>query len=299
MAKYGILKAVEHSKTSAEFRKQYHTLASLEAAGWWLQRKYDGCFGMAVIRAAGASQMLSRTFVDYTPSCGHILHELREAATAQLDSWDAFVVLGEVWHPKLSFPTISGKFRKNAPSDLQFIANDLLPTELVTNAPYEERFESLQLLLPELTGASCCTSVAMTLGSKQWTDAEQHARTLVAQGGYDGAILRDPRAPYTIEEAKAGQIIKVKPTLSLDLRVVGHAIEPGAKTGRAVVTLAVEYRGVQSWVGSGVPHTLGPANAAAVVGRIVEVEALGITADGKLREPRFKGIRHDKLEPDT
>lgn len=294
MAKYGILKAVEHSKTSAKFRKQYPTLGALEVAGWWLQRKYDGCFGMAVIRAAGGSQMLSRTFEDYTASCGHILDELREAADNQSGGWDDFVVLGEVWHPDLSFPTISGKFRKRATSELGFMANDLLPPELVTTAPYAERFENLQALLPYMVGAS--TGVVETFGSYGWADAEHMARTWVAEGGYDGAILRDPNAPYTIEEAKAGQIVKVKPTLSLDLRVTGHSVEPGAKTGRAVVTLEVDYRGVKSWVGSGVPHDL---RITEVHGRIVEVECLGLTEDGKLREPRFKGVRHDKLEPDT
>lgn len=29
------------------------------------------------------------------------------------------------------------------------------------------------------------------------------------------------------------------------------------------------------------------------------VESLGLTADGKLREPRFKGVRFDKHEPDA
>lgn len=105
MPKYNILKAVEHSKTSAALRKKYPTLADLENAGWWLQRKYDGCFGMAVMRFDGGSQMLSRTGEDYTKSCVYILDELREAADDTAGSWGDFVVLGEVWHPTWGFPT--------------------------------------------------------------------------------------------------------------------------------------------------------------------------------------------------
>jgi DNA ligase-1 len=34
-------------------------------------------------------------------------------------------------------------------------------------------------------------------------------------------------------------------------------------------------------------------------GKIVEVECMGITPDGRLREPRFKGIRYDKAGTDA
>ena len=32
--------------------------------------------------------------------------------------------------------------------------------------------------------------------------------------------------------------------------------------------------------------------------QIAEIEFMELTADGKLREPRFKGWRHDKEQPD-
>jgi ATP-dependent DNA ligase len=53
---------------------------------------------------------------------------------------------------------------------------------------------------------------------------------------------------------------------------------------------------VRSWVGSGVPHNIDVSELAP--GAIVEVEAMGLTPDGKLREPRFKGIRYDKAGAD-
>lgn len=35
-----------------------------------------------------------------------------------------------------------------------------------------------------------------------------------------------------------------------------------------------------------------------MIGLIVEIEGMGFTADGLIREPRFNGVRHDKLEAD-
>jgi DNA ligase-1 len=127
-------------------------------------------------------------------------------------------------------------------------------------------------------------------------DAEAVARAWVKLGGYDGAIIRNSNTKYTPGLVKNAEIIKVKPLTSLDLRVDSVMTEPGAKTGRPVYTIEVNYKGVTSKVGSGIPHAY---NDVPKIGQIVQIDCLGITADGKLREPRFIGIRHDKEEPDT
>jgi ATP-dependent DNA ligase len=298
-----IMKAVEFDKLPAKFRKGVPGgVQELQKRGWWVQPKYDGCFGMAVIRAdacPGSCQMLSRTGEDYTFSCEHILKEIYDAADEFFGGakWSDFVVLGEVWHPDLKFPTISGMFRKHAPSKLQFITNDMLPTDLNTEEPYSSRFQHLQNLLPPVLGDGFYVRTARSFEAHYCQqDVNKYAAQLVAEGGYDGAILRDPNAGYTIGLVKKAEIVKVKPTMSLDLRCVDARTEPGAKTGRAVLTISVEYRGVVSDVGSGVPHDMLVGD---VCGKVVEVECIGITEDGKLREPRFKGIRFDKTEPDA
>lgn len=295
MSDIRILKAVEFDKLSSATKKRYGSVQGLRDAGWWLQRKYDGCFGMAVISATGKHRMLSRTGEDYTVSCQHILDELAACANEQSGGWDTFVVLGEVWAAGMLFKDISGRFRqqREVARELHFACNDLLPEELETDRAYENRFADLEDLLGYRQVPGHLFPVDTDRLSSDPTLAAQR---LVAQGGYDGAILRDPAAPYTIGLARLGEIVKVKPTLSLDLRVTNVFADTGERTGRDVYSIEVEYRGVRSRVGSGMPHAYAEVPD---IGQIVEIEAMGLTPDGKLREPRFKGIRFDKEEPDA
>lgn len=295
MPQYSILKAVEYDKLAVKTRKAYPDLKALQAAGWWLQRKYDGCFGMAVVREDRTGQMLSRTGEDYTASCRHILAELVDAVTAQRGAgWHEIVFLGEVWHPTWGFPTISGKFRKQAPCpDLMFLANDLLPAGLVTSLPYAARyFDLFETLPPEMDIHAVKTHAV----EREDGDAWERALEWQGQGGYDGAILRDPNAPYTIGTARLGQIVKVKPTLSLDLRVIAVLPGEGKHEGR-IGALRCDLGGGQ-FVDVGTGLSDADRERTDWICKIVEVEAMGWSTEGKLREPRLKGIRHDKLVPD-
>lgn len=294
MAEVKIMKAVEWDKLSAAFKKKHGSVDALAVAGFWAQKKYDGCFGMAVLKADGSAFMRSRTAEDYTDSCIHILKELRHALDDHQIAEGVF--LGEVWNAELPFPTISGLFRqqRRIATELGFVVNDFLPMTLQTTRPYRLRYGDLMQILGEEDGFA--TTVAQTWQEHQWGSATGMANQFKAEGGFDGAIVRDPDAGYTIGLVKNGEIIKVKPVMSLDLKVVELTEEVGEKTGRPVYTITVEHRGVRSEVGSGMPHVL-PANL--VLGAIVEIECMGLTDEGKLREPRFKGVRIDKTEPDA
>lgn len=313
MSDYLILKAVEHAKLPVKFRKTYPTTQSMVDAGWWVQEKYDGCMGVAFIDADRSKcRMQSRTGEDYSVSCEFILDELFEAANECGPDTTPCVVIGEVWQPasEALFPAISGKFRKRqANSDLKFIANDMLPPGLVTAEAYRIRFADLCSLLPPMSMTEAWCHVALTRHSGV-DDVEAYALELQGKGGFDGAILRDPDSGYTIGTVKAGEIVKVKPTLSLDLRCNGVIQGEGKHEGR-LGAVTVGYKGVNTAVGTGFSDedrefmwkgATAPAGSLFAahnpINRIVEIEALGITEDGKLREPRFKGIRFDKVKAD-
>jgi DNA ligase-1 len=316
MADELILKAVEFDKTSAAFRKQYKDEEALHKAGWVAQPKYDGVFGMACIREElMQSRMLSRTGEDYTLQCQHIVQSLWDALMhVRGTGWYGAVVLGEVWHPELPQPTISGDFRRHRPAPhLIFMANDLLPMAAdgmaaSTKRRYSDRHEDLCATFVALRSREP-VQVARTaiLSGADKATIMSEARAYVKRGGYDGLILRDPNAGYYRGLAKNGEIVKVKPSLTLDLRVVGIEEGLGKHAGR-LGSITVEYRGVQTRVGTGFtdadriaywPWRLLLGDHLDIIGKIVEIEAMGLTDAGALREPRFKGVRFDKKEPDA
>lgn len=280
-----IQKATEFDKQAAAFRKKF-CLEDL-AATHYAQPKYDGCH---LIVDTSSMTAFSRTN-EPVRSCDHIIDNI---ANKFGQGW---VVQGEVWHPAWDFPKISGAYRRHtAQQELSFMAYDCLPTKLfhqgADSSPYEVRLKTLR----EAIGyADDDVSVTSNYNPGTYI-ARQLAEQFKERGGYDGIILRDPTAPWVRGPARNGELVKVKPTLSLDLKVTGYRVAAGDKTGRDVVTLAVLYKNTVTWVGSGVPHDLKGLDT---VGKIIEVEAMGVTADGSLREPRFKGIRFDKDKPDA
>lgn len=295
MADELILKAVELSATSAAFRKQYPTHAALLDAGWMMQRKYDGCFGM-VRREHGKLCMHSRTGEDYSVSCKRILDALDPCLP------DGHVLLGEVWVEGMEFKDISGEMRRKSKHStrLCFVVNDMVPDGMDTDLAYRHRREAAKEAL--CYADAQVVKFAWNLDVDDDTVAEQVAADLVAMGGYDGVILRDPDAGYHCGKAKDGQIIKVKPCISLDLRVIGVVEGKGKQAGMAGALLVDMGAGVGCEVGTGMSDDERRAwwrlRTELHGQHIVEIEAMSVTQAGKLREPRYKGERFDKTEAD-
>ena len=277
-----IQKAVEWDRLSAKFKKVWGSIDNLDRNRWLHQPKYDGCH---VIFDTRDMVVFSRTR-EIVRSMDHILDQLPRG----------YVIQGEAYQYGVKFPEISGAFRRHAAQpQLEFIAYDIHDPDSFcggrNSAPYQQRYSQLCDVLG--TDALCPPLL------KANAPYREVAAAYVARGGFDGLILRDMQSTWTTGPAREGQIIKVKPNVSLDLRVVGWSSAPGAKTGREVVTFTVEYRGVRTDVGSGVPHSVTPDNAQTYMGAIAEIECMAVNPNNTLREPRFKGVRFDKEEPDT
>lgn len=288
MPDYIVQKPVDFTKLTAK------ALKSLPAQ-FDLTPKYDGCCCVLLFDGSG-------TFIGALSATGEDVLSMQHVGAFIQKYWPVRMlrqraIVGEAWKPDTDFPTINGKFRRRSiQADLVFAPFDIVAWTPADEAPvlsdprpYINRIDPLA----EVVYGDCVLGVPHALGSLEAGD--KWARELKAQGGYDGAIARNQFSPYLPGRAKS-EVIKLKPVLELDLKVTALASQPGEKTGRDVFTIEVEYRGVATWVGSGMPHK---PEELPVVGQIVAVEAMGLTPDGKLREPRFKGVRHDKLEADT
>lgn len=273
---------------SAGFKKLHPTLDSLAGNDAYLmQAKYDGC--LAIINTVD-DQIITRTG-EVVTSMPHIL-----AAARRL--FPGMVLFGEAYKWDTPFKDISGMFRRHAPQeDLIVVLQDCVPYKDwmagVCNKPYIERLGFLE----ERLGGSPCPFMIVA-PSHDLVAPQAFANELVRVGGYDGAIIRRKDAAWTAGASKDGAAIKVKPVQSLDLRAVDWFYGKGKHEGRAG-GIVVEYKGVRTEVGTGFSDRERETIAGqGTRGWIAEIEFMEITDAGKLREPRFKGWRHDKVQPD-
>lgn len=278
--------------------------AAFKWAGRILLPKYDGCFAMVAFHNGLPDFIMSRTG-ELVKSMDHVYEALFTAYPWLAQSPGGWMVLGEAWNPGKEFADLSGEFRRQYPQpQLGFAPFDLVryerhaPTDLPvlwSNHPYRERLNELEnarIVLSNLVFAP----VPAICESRE--HAERYARCLKDAGGYDGAICSDPEAAYIPGSGKGGEFIKVKPLLSYSLECIGFKKDVGAKTGRDTCALTVRFKeGKPLGVATGLSEAQ-QAHPEQFVGKIIEVEAMGVSSKGLLREPRFKGVRTDVVKAD-
>ena len=273
----------------AAFKRAHPTLDDLPFDDYVMMPKFDGC--LAILVADHTGHVLTRTGEPIT-SIPHVLAQAR-------DLLPGYVIFGEAYKWDTPFKDISGAFRRHAPQDdLIVVAFDAVPVADwragKCDKPYIERYAALKEAVLHTPTPSLIVAPALDLEAPQG-----FANALVSTGGYDGAIIRRKSAGWSTGASKNGEALKVKPVKSLDLRATGWFAGRGKHDGRAG-GIFVEYRGVKTQVGTGFTDKEREAIATGCHdGAIAEVEFMELTADGKLREPRFKGWRYDKAEPDA
>ena len=296
----------ELSAQSAKFKKKWATVEDLCNHGWVAQPKYDGVHAM--IHTGSADQpegrALSRTGEAYL-SIDHLIKACQRAFGYD---WVVFV---EVWVPGWKHKDINGAARRRyTQPELKAVVFDAVPQVCFDRGEYPDSYWGRIALIER------CISQFIDLlppaevfpEDQIFTDGSVTATALTYKNSevdaYDGLILRDLNAGWKAGAAKEGEVIKVKPSLSLDLVVVGQFAERRATKLGGYLT--VTYNGVKSDVGSGLTQAMlsailgtmpgeWPFASRTYVGSIAEIECLGLTPDGKLREPRFKGFRFDTV----
>lgn len=276
----------DFAQQSAAFRKLFSSTDELLDIGRWIiQPKYDGVHVM--IHTEGEGYARTRTG-EAVLSVPHLIQE------AIKSFGPGFVVFCEAYMHDQEHATINGAVRRKSPQpDLIGIVYDIVTQSGFDWGcdpnPYEER---LSYINTALRGGSL-EAVKFTAFLPTGMTVMEYAKDTVASGTFDGIILRDLDAPWRRGAAKEGEVIKVKPILSLDLLVTGHKVEH--KPTKLGGYITVTYKGVESNVGSGLTQDILQALTQGVkaAGRIAEVECMGITPYGKLREPRFKSFRYD------
>ena len=301
--KYLVHKPVELDKVKKAKRPSDHDLVNYYIA----QPKYDGCALVVFVHAIRGDDGKFSTNIrtrtgENVLSCYHI-----EEAIAAFPAITPGVYFGEAWQPGRTAAEISGDVRRHdAAEGLQFVVYDFVTHEEFKQGHSDLGYEERIMRLPEpffriaqegnpIWPATCEGTLA------DWgLTPDEAAKQYVALGGYDGIILRDPRGKWKKGVGTDGEIIKVKTKLSYALRVVGWEPGKGKHAGK-IGTLLVSFNGKTQGAGTGLKDSerLLEEYNDRWANKIVEIEAMGLTADGLLREPRLKGVRVDVMEPDA
>lgn len=295
--KYTIQKAVSPDKVKKAHKR---SLAGY-ARDFEAQLKYDGCCNVMHLATNGSYHNESRTGEKYVSMDG-VASDAASALKLAITNSEGLVIIGEAWwRGKGQFNLISGEYRRGQVSDkLQFMLNDVL-----TAAEFDAGFSAVryQYRMQRLAGCNLPENmhVVRRYTPGNYGDPQSLCNQLVEQGGYDGLILRDPKGTWTAGRGTTGEIVKIKRVLSYDLTVTDIKEGEGKHVGR-MGAICVDFQGKPLWVGTGFTDKQreeiwqSPTKG---LGLIAEIEAMDISSEGVLREPRFKGFRFDKIEPDT
>lgn len=290
-------KPIEPRNLSAKLRNVNYS----DDVHWLWQLKYDGC-NMMVVVCEGKGTAYSRTG-EVVKSCPHIVEALEALPHTH------YVWFGEAYSRALPHSEINGMFRTQSPQpELDFVIFDGVPLADFERGScdvgYQSRLYWIDEQVMRYKPAHC--SVAHTFAPSRIESTEsliKHMRTTCELPfELDGYVAKRKDGKWTAGAGKGGEQVKVKGHLSLDLRCVGLVEGKGKFTGM-VGAVKVEYKGQVLEVGGGKLTDFERQaiwnEPAMLVGKIVEIHALASSTHGKLREPRFIRVRHDKQEPDA
>lgn len=305
MAKYIVHKAVELDALSAKTKEELEKVDE-----WIISPKYDGCHVVFFFEDGKHVDTRSRSG-ERVLSMDHVGQDLLRAYPALRTTFKV-AICGEAWAPGQDFNVISGAFRRQSPQlGLMFVPFDWVgwaAGELFSNRTYSERLAKLRHR-EESSGASVLPVVAYTYHGPLSeaivaTEAQALRYKASTTGAYDGLILAQAQGTYEVGSGRGGEFIKVKPLISYTVTVTGYECSTGAKTGKNTGALTFLLDGLHQRVSTGLTqaqvdsfNSYEEASDGSLLdtwlGKRIEVEAMGKTVNGFLREPRFKGIRDD------
>lgn len=303
---YLVHKAVELDALSKKLQ------ASIEEHTYILSPKYDGCHAIFLFEDGNFLDARSRTN-ERVLSMGHIGQSLLDHYPWLASGKHA--IMGEAWIPGTEFSEISGIFRRQYPQpQLHFVpfdtvrwrydqAEDGRPVlgEFMDNfgcvrdaRTYDERLGKLHFRQGIPSVVHCTKTRLLEKGDAVMATAIEQAKHYKSLGGYDGCVLARADGLYQVGAGKGGEFIKIKPLISHTCICLGVEHARGEKTGKNTGALVVQFNGKEQRVSTGLTQAE-VDNLDQFTGKMIEVEAMGLTVNGLLREPRYKGIRTDVL----
>lgn len=265
--------------------------------------KLDGVFAFAVVQDTEV-HIFSRTGEEYK-SLEHLKPELWDLHN--MCGYEVFIF--ECYAKGVPQPTISGWCRDTKKQHLEVDAyiHDGMTWEEFKNpdysVDYDDRQFSIFLAFDEADdGVFNHLHFVRQEEVTNEEDLMNMAKAIWRAGG-EGVVARPISSIYQPGKRNAG-MVKLKKGVSVDLKVVSLEEGTGKYKNRVGKLVCADRNGKIIKVGSGLTDEerkrwWSEFFYDEIVGKIVQVDAMTVSTKGVLREPRFKGIRHDKTEVDA
>lgn len=244
--------------------------------------KFDGVFCCAVKADDGEVHIYSRTGEEFV-SMEHLKPALNLCILPEV------ILIFEAVIPHEKQNIVSGACRDTKKQHPEIIAAIHTVVELTSGNAH-------------VTSGGCSYGNVLSVSHyivSSLEEAYEEAEAIWKDGGEGLVLHAEPIQPYQPGKRNA-TIIKIKKGLSVDLEVIRTYPGKGKYTDY-IGGLVCRYKDGKEIRVSGmtdaqrISWTNHPED---IVGKIVQIDAMGESAKGLLREPRFKGIRYDKEEAD-
>jgi DNA ligase-1 len=273
-----------------------------------LECKLDGVRVLAVVSGATCTlySRNGKVFENF-PQIADFVEEHRKAFQRDSAFGGQFVLDGEIVGKSFQDLMKQAQRKSNAKTDnMVYHVFDILPLnefrEGFCNLQQHKRIDLLkraQAFLPENGCVRVMPGMDVDLDTAEGHDVMQRFAEASVEEGYEGIMIKSMDAPY---ECKRSDFwMKWKPTITVDLNIVGFEEGTGRNLGRlgAIVCEGVDNdRTIRVNVGSGLSDSNRDEywrNRDKLLGDVVEVQADAVTQnqDGSysLRFPRFMRFR--------
>ena len=277
-----------------------------------IECKLDGVRVLAVVSGT-AVNLYSRNgkAFDNFPQIAEAIEEHRASFRYGLNSKGNFVLDGEIVGESFQKLMRQAHRKSDAKTDgMIYHIFDIIPLDDFErgywNAQQHKRLEILDRAANRLKDTDCLRimpGMEVDLDTAEGHDVMRRFAEAAVEAGYEGIMIKDVGAPY--ECKRSSFWMKWKPTITVDLNIVGFEEGTGRNKGRLGAIICEgedDGRTIRVNVGSGLSDSDRDEYWSArdsLLGRVVEVQADAVTQnqDGSysLRFPRF--LRFRGFEP--
>jgi DNA ligase 1 len=198
---------------------------------------------------------------------------------------------GELWIARGRFDEVSGIVRKDVPTDdewrrVNYMIFELPQRDATTSIPFSERVKRIEAVV-----AASKFSQLKAVSHYRVKDRAQLKRDLdrVVKAGGEGLMLHLADAPYVT--GRSDVLLKLKPLLDTEARVIEHISGKGKYAGKMGALLLETKAGVRFKLGTGFSDAV-RANPPPI-GATVTYVYRDVTPSGKPRFASFLRVRDD------